>query len=49
LAVASPLLANIYLHDALDQWTVQWRRNAQGDVMIVRDADEGPAIRRAQL
>lgn len=39
-AVASPLLANIYLHYVLDEWTVQWRRNAQGDVIIVRFADD---------
>jgi group II intron reverse transcriptase/maturase len=39
-AVISPLLANIYLHYVLDQWTVQWRQNAQGDVIIVRYADD---------
>ena len=39
-AVASPLLANICLHYVLDEWTVQWRRNAQGDVIIVRYADD---------
>ena len=36
----SPLLANIYLHYVLDQWTDQWRQNAQGDVIIVRYADD---------
>jgi RNA-directed DNA polymerase len=39
-AVISPLLANIYLHYVLDQWTDQWRRKAQGDVIIVRYADD---------
>jgi len=39
-AVASPLLANIYLHYVLDQWTDQWRQKAQGDVIIVRYADD---------
>jgi RNA-directed DNA polymerase len=39
-AVISPLLANVYLHYVLDQWTDQWRRNAQGDVIIVRWADD---------
>jgi len=39
-AVASPLLANIYLHYVLDTWTEQWRQNARGDVTIVRYADD---------
>ena len=39
-AVISPLLANIYLHYALDQWADQWRQNALGDVIIVRYADD---------
>lgn len=39
-AVISPLLANIYLHYVLDQWTDQWRQKAQGDVTIVRYADD---------
>jgi RNA-directed DNA polymerase len=39
-AVLSPLLANIYLHYVLDQWTDQWRQQAQGDVIIVRYADD---------
>lgn len=39
-AVASPLLANIYLHYVLDQWTDQWRQKAHGDVIIVRYADD---------
>jgi group II intron reverse transcriptase/maturase len=40
-AVISPLLANIYLHYALDLWVQQWRkRHARGDVYIVRYADD---------
>jgi RNA-directed DNA polymerase len=39
-AVISPLLANVYLHYVLDQWTDQWRQNVQGDVIIVRYADD---------
>jgi RNA-directed DNA polymerase len=39
-AVISPLLANIYLHYVLDQWTDQWRQQARGDVTIVRYADD---------
>jgi group II intron reverse transcriptase/maturase len=38
--VASPLLANIYLHYVLDLWAQAWRRQAQGDVIIVRYADD---------
>jgi RNA-directed DNA polymerase len=36
----SPLLANIYLHYALDLWAHAWRRQAKGDVVIVRFADD---------
>jgi RNA-directed DNA polymerase len=37
----SPLLANIYLHYVLDEWTEQWRKTqAHGDVIIVRYADD---------
>ena len=40
-AVISPLLANVYLHYVLDLWAQQWRsRHAQGDVIIVRYADD---------
>jgi len=40
-AVLSPLLANIYLHYALDQWAHQWRqRHAWGEMYIVRYADD---------
>jgi group II intron reverse transcriptase/maturase len=37
----SPLLANIYLHYVLDLWAQAWRRQAKGDVIIVRYADDG--------
>lgn len=38
---ASPLLANIYLHYALDLWVQSWRRKRTGeDVIIVRYADD---------
>jgi len=36
----SPLLANVYLHYALDLWVVAWRRRAYGEVIIVRYADD---------
>ena len=36
----SPLLANVYLHYALDLWVVAWRRRARGDVIMVRYADD---------
>jgi group II intron reverse transcriptase/maturase len=40
-SVISPLLANIYLHYCLDLWADRWRRReAQGDVVIVRYADD---------
>jgi RNA-directed DNA polymerase len=40
-AVISPLLANVFLHDALDRWIHDWRaRQAIGEVTIVRDADD---------
>ncbi len=40
-ATVSPLLANIYLHYALDLWVQQWRRRqAHGEVIIVRFADD---------
>ncbi len=39
--LVSPVLANIYLHYAFDQWAQQWRqRKARGDVIIVRYADD---------
>jgi len=40
-AVASPLLANIYLHYAFDLWVEAWRRKvARGDMIVVRYADD---------
>jgi group II intron reverse transcriptase/maturase len=40
-AVASPLLANAYLHYVFDLWAERWRkRHAQGDLIIVRYADD---------
>ena len=40
-AVISPLLANIYLHYALDLWARQWRhRHAPGKAIMVRYADD---------
>lgn len=36
----SPLLANIYLHYAFDLWVRDWRRQAKGDVIVVRYADD---------
>jgi RNA-directed DNA polymerase len=47
-ASVSPLLANVYLHYALDLWADWWRkRHAHGDVIIVRFADDcAPRARR---
>lgn len=40
-AVASPLLANVYLHYVFDLWVNQWRRKlAHGDMIVVRYADD---------
>jgi group II intron reverse transcriptase/maturase len=40
-AVASPLLANVYLHYAFDLWVRRWRhRSATGDMIVVRYADD---------
>jgi RNA-directed DNA polymerase len=40
-AVISPLLANIFLHDAIDRWVHKWRGNwARGLVSVVRYADD---------
>src|ERR1700723_1744742 len=40
-AVASPLLANVYLHYAFDLWVQHWRNHqASGDVIVVRYADD---------
>ena len=43
----SPLLANVYLHYALDLWMDAWRKRARGDVFMVRYADGcGPGVRK---
>ena len=40
-ASVSPLLANVYLHYVFDRWADQWRRrNARGDVVLTRFADD---------
>ncbi len=40
-AVISPVLSNVFLHYIFDLWANQWRkRHAQGDMMIVRYADD---------
>jgi group II intron reverse transcriptase/maturase len=36
----SPLLANIYLHYVFDLWIQAWRKRANGDVIVVRYADD---------
>ena len=40
-SVISPMLANVYLHYVFDLWAERWRRReATGDMIIVRDADD---------
>lgn len=40
-SVLSPLLSNVYLHYAFDQWAHQWRqRYARGEVYLIRYADD---------
>jgi RNA-directed DNA polymerase len=40
-SVASPLLANVYLHYVFDLWVEAWRQKvAKGDVIFVRYADD---------
>ena len=40
-ATVSPLLANVYMHYALDLWVEAWRKSrARGEVYIVRYADD---------
>jgi group II intron reverse transcriptase/maturase len=36
----SPLLSNIYLHYVFDLWVQRWRKQARGDVIVVRWADD---------
>ena len=49
-SVISPILPNLYLHYVHDLWVDQWRRKeATGDVIIVRYADDGaPRAQRAE-
>ena len=49
-SVASPLLANIYLHYVFDLWVEAWRKKvAQGDMIVVRYADDrAPRAQRAE-
>jgi RNA-directed DNA polymerase len=46
--VVSPLLANIYLHYVFDLWAQHWRRQANGDVIVVRYADDRRATTRGR-
>src|SRR5687767_14693894 len=40
-SVASPLLANIYLHYVFDLWVDAWRKKcARGDLIVIRYADD---------
>ena len=40
-AVASPLLANVFLHSVFHLWVEKWRKaSARGDVIVVRYADD---------
>src|SRR6266702_8333503 len=39
-AVASPLLANVYLHYVFDLWVEAWRQKTKGEVIVVRYADD---------
>jgi len=36
----SPVLSNIYLHYVFDLWANKWRKQAKGDVIMVRFADD---------
>ena len=49
-SVASPLLANVYLHYVFDLWVEVWRKKvATGDVIVVRYADDRvPRAQRAE-
>jgi RNA-directed DNA polymerase len=39
-SVISPLLANIVLSEVMDRWFIQWRKEAKGDCIMVRFADD---------
>jgi RNA-directed DNA polymerase len=46
-AVASPFLANVFLHYVFDLWVQQWRTKfAAGDMIVVRYADDCAPRRR---
>jgi RNA-directed DNA polymerase len=48
-SVISPLLANVYLHYTFDLWAERWRRReATGDMIIVRYADDSAPRRREE-
>jgi retron-type reverse transcriptase len=48
-SVISPLLANVYLHYAFDLWAERWRRReATGDMIIIRYADDSAPRRREE-
>ena len=48
-SVISPLLGNIYLHYVFDLWAQRWRRReARGDMVIVRYADDRAPRRREE-
>ena len=48
-AVISPLFANVFLHYVVDLWIHDWRkRQAQGEVIIVRYADDCAPRRRGR-
>jgi hypothetical protein len=45
--LASPLLANVYLHYVFDLWVRQWRqRNAKGEVIVVRTPQQVRQVRK---
>src|SRR2546427_777721 len=39
-SVASPMLANVYLHYVFDLWVEAWRQKTKGEVIVVRYADD---------
>ena len=46
-SVITPLIANVYLHYGFDLWAERWRRReATGDMIIVRYADDSAPRRR---
>src|SRR3954447_14365281 len=49
-SVISPLLANVYLHYVFDLWAERWRRReATGDMIIIRYADDSAPRRREEV